>query len=53
MPIRVHQYVRRRKKLTREKRIEGMIASARSRKTPKNLREGLRKYLDKKGIDWR
>ena len=50
--IRVRQYVRRRK-LTKDKRIEGMIKSAQSHRTPKQLRDGLRKHLDKKGIKWR
>lgn len=50
--VRVRQYVRRRK-LTKDKRIEGMIKSAQSHRTPKHLREGLRKHLDKKGIKWR
>ena len=50
--VRVRQYIRRRK-MTKDKRIEGMIKSARSERTPKNLRKGLRKHLDKEGIKWR
>jgi hypothetical protein len=50
--VRVRQYVRRRK-LDKKKRELGMIKSVQSPSTSKHLRDGLRKYLDKKGIEWR
>jgi len=38
-----------RKKLTLEQRKKGILASIRSPKTPKQLKEGLKKYAKKKG----